>query len=181
MAKIDLESLVIRYRKALEGVADVTGKVGSRISGMTQALGRSVKNFLPKGMNAVSGMAQKVGGGIKGVAGKMKGGFGKLPNYAKGAGVGVLMEYGAEGAKKTANAAADILINKPLQDKSDSLAENVRTSEAMYEANEKRRKSESDLLNQLQALSSEEMLSSSQKSEAAKLIEELGESYSDQH
>lgn len=100
MAKIDLESLVIRYRKALEGVADVTGKVGSRISGMTQALGRSVKNFLPKGMNAVSGMAQKVGGGIKGVAGKMKGGFGKLPNYAKGAGVGVLMEYGAEGAKK---------------------------------------------------------------------------------
>ncbi len=110
MAKIDLESLVIRYRKALEGVADVTGKVGSRISGMTQALGRSVKNFLPKGMNAVSGMAQKVGGGIKGVAGKMKGGFGKLPNYAKGAGVGVLMEYGAEGAKKTANAAADILM-----------------------------------------------------------------------
>ena len=124
-------------------------------------------------------MAQKVGGGIKGVAGKMKGGFGKLPNYAKGAGVGVLMEYGAEGAKKTANAVVDMAVNKPLQDKSDSLAENVRTSEAMYEANEKRRKSESDLLNQLQALSSEEMLSSSQKSEAAKLIEELGASYSD--
>ena len=179
MAKIDLESLVIRYRKALEGVADVTGKVGSRISGMTQALGRSVKNFLPKGMNAVSGMAQKVGGSIKDVAGKMKGKVGGLPDYAKGAGANVLAEYGIEGAKKTANAAADILINKPLQDKSDSLAENVRTSEAMYEANEKRRKSESDLLNQLQALSSEEMLSSSQKSEAAKLIEELGASYSD--
>ena len=178
MAKIDLESLVTRYRKALEGVADVTGKVGSRISGITQTLGKSIKNFLPKGMNAVSGMAQKVGGGIKGIAGKVKGGFGKLPNYAKGAGVGVLMEYGAEGAKKAANAFAERR-NKPLQDKSDSLAENVRTSEAMYEANEKRRKSESDLLNQLQALSSEEMLSISQKSEAAKLIEELGESYSD--
>ncbi len=179
MANMDLESIVARYRKALESVADITGKVVSRIAGVTQVLGRSIKNFLPKGMNAVSGMARKVGGGMKGASGKMKGGFGKLPNYGKDAVAGALIEHGIEGAKKAGNAIADMTVNKPLQDKSDSLAENVRTSEAMYEANEKRRKSESDLLNQLQALSSEEMLSSSQKSEAAKLIEKLGESYSD--
>ena len=133
-----------------------------------KSLGKGIR----KGIQGFPEMAKNVGTGIKEVAGKVKGAAGNLPDYAKGVGLNVLTELGIEGVKRTANAMVDAKTGKPLQDQVDLYGANVQETEKLAAANDRQRQSESDALKQLQALSSEEMLSCEQKSEALKLIVE---------
>ena len=82
-----------------------------------------------------------------------------------------------KGFNNIINAIIDKTLTKPLEDKKDLYKRNVRETGTLAAANDRQRQSESDALKQLQALSSEEMLSCEQKSEALKLIEQLKKSY----
>ncbi len=199
MAKEDLESILLRTRQALGKFADATEKASQRFSGFLQTFGTKAGNLISKKITALPGMAdntlkslgkgirkgiqgfpemaKNAGTGIKEVAGKVKGSAGNLPDYAKGVLLNILTELSLEGIQRAGNAMVDAKTGKPLQDQADLYGANVQETEKLAAANDRQRQSESDALKQLQALSSEEMLSCEQKSEALKLIEQLKKSY----
>ena len=199
MAKEDLESILLRTRQALGKFADATEKASQRFSGFLQTFGTKAGNLISKKITALPGMAdntlkslgkgirkgiqgfpemaKNVGTGRKEVTGKVKGAAGNLPDYAKGVLLNILTELSLEGIQRAGNAIVDANASKPLQDQADLYGANVQETEKLAAANDRQRQSESDALKQLQALSSEEMLSCEQKSEALKLIEQLKKSY----